>query len=198
MNAKPKTFKGKAKVRVQRAARKILGVGTFPALCERAAKHFGETWDGKKGSGYDYLLRIVGLQPTDPQPEKRQRVPRPKKAATGFAPRTRMYGVDPRSDEFLLSYEWRAVRMKVLAKFGARCQCCGATPKDGVRMHVDHIKPRKFFPELALEITNLQVLCEVCNHGKGNWDETDWRPSEATSAPEPPASYEPFWSAKNH
>jgi len=25
------------------------------------------------------------------------------------------------------------------------------------------------------------VLCEVCNHGKGNWDETDWRP-EARNA----------------
>ena len=27
----------------------------------------------------------------------------------------------------------------------------------------------------ALEITNLQILCHECNHGKGNWDQTDWR-----------------------
>ena len=65
--------------------------------------------------------------------------------------------------------------MTVLKSRGARCECCGATPADGVRMHVDHIKPRRKYPELALTESNLQVLCEECNHGKGNWDETDWR-----------------------
>ncbi len=65
--------------------------------------------------------------------------------------------------------------MEALKRHGARCQCCGATPADGVRMHVDHIKPRRLFPQLALEVENLQVLCELCNHGKGNWDTTDWR-----------------------
>ena len=81
------------------------------------------------------------------------------------------------SDKFLESYEWRSKRMEALKLHGARCQCCGATPKDGVRMHVDHIKPRKTHPALALDLDNLQVLCEVCNHGKGNWDSTDWRKS---------------------
>lgn len=89
------------------------------------------------------------------------------------------------SDEFLESYEWRRLRMVVLKKYGARCGCCGATPQDGLRMHVDHIKPRKLFPELALDVNNLQVLCEVCNHGKGNWDQTDWRSdSAANDSPE--------------
>jgi 5-methylcytosine-specific restriction endonuclease McrA len=83
--------------------------------------------------------------------------------------------VAPESDLFLKTYEWRRVRMMALKKYGARCQCCGATPADGVRMHVDHIKPRSLYPALALKIENLQVLCEVCNHGKGNWDSTDWR-----------------------
>lgn len=32
------------------------------------------------------------------------------------------------------------------------------------------------FPDLALSMDNLQVLCGDCNHGKGNWDVTDWRP----------------------
>ena len=82
------------------------------------------------------------------------------------------------SDSFLTSYEWRRVRMQVLKRDGARCVCCGASPKDGVRMHVDHIKPRRIFPNLALDLNNLQVLCEVCNHGKGNWDMTDWRSPE--------------------
>lgn len=91
---------------------------------------------------------------------------------------------DVNSDAFLLSYEWRSLRMLVLTKWGPRCQCCGATPKDGVRIHVDHIKPRRLFPELALVESNLQVLCEACNHGKGNWDQTDWRQVEPVDLPE--------------
>lgn len=80
--------------------------------------------------------------------------------------------------EFLTSFEWRRLRMEVIKERGARCECCGSTPKDGVRINVDHVKPRKRYPELALEKSNLQVLCEVCNHGKGNWDETDWRSAQ--------------------
>lgn len=82
---------------------------------------------------------------------------------------------DVKSDAFLLSYEWRKVRMVALVRDGARCACCGATPRDGAQMNVDHIKPRRLFPDLALDPNNLQVLCHECNHGKGNWDSTDWR-----------------------
>ena len=84
-------------------------------------------------------------------------------------------GMDVRSREFLASYEWRVLRMRVLKQYGARCMCCGATPADGVVMNVDHIKPRATHPHLALEFSNLQVLCNPCNHGKSNWDTTDWR-----------------------
>lgn len=87
------------------------------------------------------------------------------------------HGVDPSSREFLLSFEWRRVRMEALKKYGPRCMCCGASPATGAVMNVDHIKPRKHFPHLALDINNLQILCEQCNHGKGNWDRTDWRGS---------------------
>lgn len=80
------------------------------------------------------------------------------------------------TDEFLKSYEWRKVRMQAIKKYGAKCMCCGATPATGATMNVDHIKPRKYYPELALDLDNLQILCSPCNHGKGNWDETDWRP----------------------
>jgi 5-methylcytosine-specific restriction endonuclease McrA len=88
---------------------------------------------------------------------------------------TKVAGVDVTTTEFLSTYEWRKTRMVALKKYGARCQCCGATPATGAVIHVDHIKPRKLFPSLALDVDNLQVLCHECNHGKGNWDQTDWR-----------------------
>lgn len=84
--------------------------------------------------------------------------------------------LDPNGADFLSSFAWRKVRMDVLERRGRRCECCGATPADGKTVvHVDHIKPRKFFPHLALDIDNLQVLCSECNHGKGNFYQTDWR-----------------------
>jgi len=95
------------------------------------------------------------------------------------------------SEEFLRSGEWRRLRMLVIKKRGARCECCGATPKDGVTViNVDHIKPRRDFPELALSESNLQVLCAVCNHGKGNWDKTDWRDVESHVVIAPDGSVE--------
>lgn len=98
-----------------------------------------------------------------------------KKSASKTPTRTATSSVDPTANEFLLSFEWRRVRMEALKKYGPRCMCCGATPATGAVMNVDHIKPRKHFPHLALDINNLQILCETCNHGKGNWDRTDWR-----------------------
>lgn len=79
------------------------------------------------------------------------------------------------SSEFLQSFEWRQVRMQALIKHGRKCQCCGATPESGAIINVDHIKPRKTHPELALTLNNLQVLCHECNHGKGNWSSYDFR-----------------------
>lgn len=95
---------------------------------------------------------------------------------------TMIEGVDVTSVEFLSTYEWRKTRMIALKKYGARCQCCGASAATGAVIHVDHIKPRKLFPQLALDVDNLQVLCHECNHGKGNWDMTDWRGDEKLDA----------------
>lgn len=86
---------------------------------------------------------------------------------------------DVSSVEFLSTYQWRKVRLIALTRDGSRCACCGATPATGAVMNVDHIKPRKRFPELALDPANLQVLCHECNHGKGNWDMTDFRQQES-------------------
>jgi hypothetical protein len=79
-----------------------------------------------------------------------------------------------KTDDFLKTFAWRKLRMQVIVERGNRCECCGASPTDGIIINVDHIKPRKLFPKLALDINNLQILCDACNHGKGNWDQTKW------------------------
>lgn len=78
-------------------------------------------------------------------------------------------------DYFLMSGEWKEIRYRVLRASNGKCSCCGASPLDGIVLNVDHIKSRIKYPELALTISNLQVLCSSCNHGKGWKDETDWR-----------------------
>lgn len=78
--------------------------------------------------------------------------------------------------EFYRSYDWRKIRYAVLETYGPVCMCCGWERSDGIKIHVDHIKPLRFNWDLRLDFDNLQVLCEICNHGKGNWDRTDWRP----------------------
>lgn len=80
-----------------------------------------------------------------------------------------------KSKEFLSTYEWRKVRQEVLVKYNARCMCCGKTASDSIVLNVDHIKPRKTHPELALSVDNLQILCNICNHGKSNWHTEDFR-----------------------
>jgi hypothetical protein len=79
------------------------------------------------------------------------------------------------SDEFLQSKSWKRIRIEAFNKYGNYCSCCGAKPSDGVRLNVDHIKPRKLFPELALNLDNLQILCSDCNSGKGNWNMTNFK-----------------------
>lgn len=80
---------------------------------------------------------------------------------------------------FYVSDAWRALRYRALRQAGGCCQCCGCRGSRISPLHVDHIKPRSRFPELELELSNLQVLCEDCNLGKGAWDQTDWRPGTA-------------------
>jgi len=60
---------------------------------------------------------------------------------------------------------WR-LRALVLMRDGARCRLCGATSRDGIRLHVDHVVAWEKGGETVLE--NLQILCEPCNIGKSN------------------------------
>lgn len=73
--------------------------------------------------------------------------------------------------DFYVSDEWYRLRYKAIANNGRNCQACGGAGE----IHVDHIKPISKYPHLAYDINNLQVLCRLCNKGKSNVDETDWR-----------------------
>jgi 5-methylcytosine-specific restriction endonuclease McrA len=77
--------------------------------------------------------------------------------------------------EFYNTEAWKRLRYHALVRDGGRCLCCGRAASDGVTLNVDHIKPRKKYPHLALDLDNLQTLCASCNWGKGASDQTDWR-----------------------
>ena len=79
--------------------------------------------------------------------------------------------------DFYTSKEWRSLRYRVLRKYDGCCMLCGRSKKfHNIVLHVDHIRPRSKYPHLALTFENLQILCEDCNLGKSNKDDTDWRP----------------------
>ena len=58
------------------------------------------------------------------------------------------------------------LRYSILKRDGFRCQICGRSAQDGVKLHVDHIIPvskgGKTVP------SNLRTLCEDCNLGKSD------------------------------
>lgn len=57
-----------------------------------------------------------------------------------------------------------SLRYDVMKRDGFRCVICGATAKDGVKLHVDHIFP--VAKGGKTELSNLRTLCEHCNRGK--------------------------------
>lgn len=170
----------KQDIKASRAARaKLVHPHRFAmkneTLFQTVAKVMGVTWQGTRRHGFDLCYAFTGLSR-----DVEAKAKRPSQKVEYRA-----------SDAFLASFEWRRLRMEVIKARGTRCECCGRTPKQhGIAINVDHIKPRKHYPDLALEQANLQVLCDECNHGKGNWDETDWR------TPQPVVDFSPCWTKR--
>lgn len=85
---------------------------------------------------------------------------------------------------FYQSWEWRKLRMQTLLRYGHRCQSCGANKDDitiygaPIRLVVDHILPLGKNWEFRLDPDNVQVLCDECNMGKGDWLTMDFRPRD--------------------
>lgn len=94
-------------------------------------------------------------------PKIKKKSPKPKK-------------IKKQKEGFYSSWEWKRVRYRALLKYKHQCMCCGMSPPL-IYLVVYHIKPRRKYPQLELKISNLQVLCNSCNMGKGSIDETDFR-----------------------
>lgn len=100
------------------------------------------------------------------KPPKSQRTAK-KRATTARPKRASIYNTS----------EWKRLRFDALAA-SPRCLLCGASPEIGAVLNVDHVKPVATHPHLALDPSNLQVLCASCNWGKGN-KPGDFRPPPA-------------------
>lgn len=60
----------------------------------------------------------------------------------------------------------KSLRYDVLKRDNFRCQLCGRTSQDGVKLEIDHIIP--ISKGGTDDISNLQTLCFDCNRGKSN------------------------------
>lgn len=67
-----------------------------------------------------------------------------------------------KTDDFYGSLAWKKLRTKMKCKT-ARCALCGILFVREDMKVVDHIKPRRLFPELALVESNLQVCHKLCH-----------------------------------
>ena len=85
----------------------------------------------------------------------------------------RVFGEEIYSDNkesFYNSEEWKALREEVFQKYPAICMRCG----NKNNLAVDHVKPKARYPDLKLDINNLQVLCRDCNYFKGVKEGPEW------------------------
>ena len=83
-----------------------------------------------------------------------------------------VYKYDPNfEDERELEDFTAAQKNEILKRDGYKCVICGKGKKDGVELHVDHIKPKDFGGEAKIE--NGQTLCAQHNFMKKNYKQTE-------------------------
>ena len=68
--------------------------------------------------------------------------------------------------EYERSLMTATLRYEILKRDNFRCQICGSTAQDGVKLHIDHIVPVSKGGHTTAD--NLQVLCDRCNFGKSD------------------------------
>lgn len=67
--------------------------------------------------------------------------------------------------DFYTSREWRTFRAKMLKGLDHVCSDCHREVF-GADITLDHIMPLSKFPDLAMEPSNIKVLCRKCNGNK--------------------------------
>lgn len=60
--------------------------------------------------------------------------------------------------------EWEALRLACFERDDGACRQCNSTDE----LQADHIRPIVDWPELALDLSNLQTLCGPCNRAKSD------------------------------
>lgn len=139
---------------------------------------------------------VVAVKEVDKAQRRKQKLAQRASRKAGNPKKVYLPGIPSASTlerdikEFYASWEWKRLSYDVKQERGRICECCGARPPKAV-IHTDHIKPLRKYWHLRLERTNMQVLCEDCNMGKGSRDETDFRLLNARDG----APYEPELSA---
>lgn len=148
--------------------------GKCGGFTRRDIERWGLTFPLRKG-WKKRLLQAVGKQQlSDAEFAAKHHKPKRKKKI----PKWSIYGTE----------RWKQLRYEVLCEQGSTCQICGATPRDGIRMNVDHIIPISMRKDLAFVKSNLRVLCSSCNWGKGSrhpsafekeWNRVPWERFES-------------------
>ena len=94
-----------------------------------------------------------------------------------------------RNDPFYTSAAWRAVRQQALLRDHYICQKCLRKyemdriirPRPATMVH--HIKPRQQYPELELDLDNLESLCDACHNEEH--PERGFSPQRKNAEPSP-------------
>lgn len=97
----------------------------------------------------------------------------PERLAAGAADGTKKYLAAPPREK---PSPWNTEEVKEALRRECRGKCmyCEALPDDVAYGAIEHIKPKKLFPELVLAWENLGLACTRCNTNKGDY----WSPDD--------------------
>lgn len=81
-------------------------------------------------------------------------------------------GVTPLHKKIRNSFEYEEWRKQIFERDLYTCQHCGEV---GGKLNADHIKPFALYPDLRLELSNGQTLCEGCHDIKTTADKSMYK-----------------------